>query len=82
MLRKSVQHSSAVLGPDSIRLVREAYSLAIARVASNESDFAHINSLTTKLANRVIRQARDGANDPQRLSDEALAALRAERSRI
>jgi hypothetical protein len=82
MVRKSVQHSSVVLRPEAMGLVREAYSLAIARIALNEREFAHINSITTKLANRVIRQVRNGSNDPQQLSDDALAALRAERSRI
>jgi hypothetical protein len=70
-----------VLTPEAVEVVREAYWIAIIWVISHEAHFAHIRpkAIAVRLAKLVIRQVRDGARDPEKVSLSVLRALRAQR---
>ena len=77
MLRPALQ-SSNTLFPEHAEIVRKAYSIALVRVCINEAEFGHIpaKSISSQLANAVLRFARDCSPDADLLSERALASLR------
>jgi len=79
MLDAVVKSLGAVLEPEDLKRVREAYTIATAYIGVHEPEFSHVQPrrLRTRLAHLLIRLARDGECDCQTLSDQAVLALRA-----
>jgi hypothetical protein len=78
MLDAVVRSLGAVLEPEDLTRVREAYAIAADYVVVHTSEFAHLQPrrLRTRLAHLLIRLAREGESDPLILSEQALSGLR------